>query len=106
MITSLTFLIVVFGIATVVLSVFVAYKFKQQAHKLQNGSRKLSKALAFQLIGEAILGGGTTVFAILAYMELLPSVPVFIQSMIRLFLFSVTALTTIHLYLVTQRIEK
>ena len=106
MITSLTFLIVVFGIATVVLSVFVAYKFKQQAQQLQNGSRKLSKALAFQLIGEAVLGGGTTVFAVLAYMELLPSVPVFIQSMIRLFLFSVTALTTIHLYLVTQRIEK
>ena len=106
MITSLTFLIVVFGIATVVLSVFVAYKFKKQARNLNNGSRKLSKALAFQLVGEAVLGAGTTVFALLAYMELLPSVPLFIQSMIRLFLFSVTSLTTIHLYLVTKRIEK
>jgi hypothetical protein len=106
MITSLTLLIVIFGTATVFLSVFVAFSFYKQSRNLHGDGSKLSKSLAFQLIGEAILGLGTTVFALLAYMELLPKVPLFIQSMIRLFLFSATALTTIHLYIVTTRMEK
>ena len=106
MIELITFLIVVMGLATVILSFFVAYKFKQQAKHLTNGSGKLSKALMWQLIGEALLGAGTTVFAILAYMGALPDVPVIIQSAIRVFMFSASSLTTIHLFIVTSRIEK
>lgn len=106
MIELITFLIVVMGLATVILSVFVAYKFKKQAQHLSNSSGKLSKALMWQLIGEAALGAGTTVFAILAYMGALPDVPVIIQSAIRVFMFSASSLTTIHLFIVTSRIEK
>lgn len=106
MIELITFSIVVMGLATVILSVFVAYKFKQQAKHLTNGSGKLSTALMWQLIGEAALGAGTTVFAVGAYMNLLQDVPVIIQSCMRVFMFSASSLTTIHLYIVTSRIEK
>ena len=57
----------------------------------------------WQLIGEALLGVGTTVFAVLAYMNLLPHVSESVQSMIRVCMFSASSLTTIHLYLVTSR---
>lgn len=106
MIEVVTLSIVVMGLATVILSVFVAYKFKQQAKHLANGSGKLSTALMWQLVGEAMLGAGTTIFAILAYKEVLPDVPVIIQSAMRVFMFSASSLTTIHLFIVTSRIEK
>ena len=98
MIEIITLSIVIMGLATVILSTFVAYKFKQQAKHLKNGSGKLSTALMWQLIGEALLGAGTTAFAILAYKEALPDVPVFVQSAIRVFMFSASSLTTIHYY--------
>ena len=105
MIEIITLSIVVMGLATVILSIFVAYKFKQQAKHLTDGSCRLSKALMWQLVGEAMLGGGTTLFAILAYKEALPDIPVIIQSSMRVFMFSASSLTTIHLYIVTSRIE-
>jgi hypothetical protein len=100
-----TFSIVVMGLATVILSIFVAYKFKLQSKRLTSGGYNLSNALMWQLVGEALLGGGTTVFAVLAYLGLLPDVPVPVQSMLRVFMFSASSLTTIHLYIVTSRIE-
>ena len=106
MIDTLTLLIVLMGASTVVLSVYVAYKFRQQARKLNNGSKKLSRALMWQLIGEALLGAGTLWFAVMAYTGKLPDVPVFVQSMVRVFIFSATSLTTIHLYLTTLRINR
>ena len=106
MIDTLTLLIVLMGAATVVLSVYVAYKFRQQSRKLDNGSKKLSKALMWQLVGEASLGAGTLWFAVMAYTAKLPDVPVFVQSMVRVFIFSASSLTTIHLYLTTTRLEK
>ena len=106
MINSLTFLIVILGVSTVVLSAFVAVKFRQQAKHLNNGSRKLSRALMWQLVGEACLGLGTLCFAVFAYIGKLPDVPVVIQSAMRLFMFSATSLTTIHLYLTTRSLNK
>ncbi len=106
MIDYLTLIIVILGTSTVVLSVFVAAKFKQQASHLHGGSRKLSRALMWQLIGEACLGAGTLVFAALAYFHMLPTVPVAVQSAMRLFIFSASGLTTIHLYLTTTRLNK
>ena len=106
MIDTLTLLIVLMGASTVVLSVHVAYKFRQQARQLDNGSKKLSKALMWQLVGEACLGAGTLWFAVMAYTGQLPEVPVFLQSMVRVFIFSASSLTTIHLYLTTTRLEK
>jgi hypothetical protein len=106
MIDTLTMMIVLMGASTVMLSIFVAYKFRQQARQLNNASKKLSKALMWQLIGEAALGGGTLWFALMAYAGSLPDVPVFIQSMVRVFIFSASSLTTIHLYLTTTRLGK
>jgi len=106
MIDYLTLLIVMLGSSTVVLSIFVAVKFKQQSKHLKNGSRRLSKALMWQLIGEALLGAGTLAFAMLAYLNMLPNVPVAVQSAMRLFIFSASGLTTIHLYLTTTRLNK
>ena len=106
MIDTLTLLIVLMGAATVVLSVYVAYKFRRQSRQLNNGSKKLSKALMWQLVGEACLGAGTLWFAVMAYTGQLPDVPVFLQSMVRVFIFSASSLTTIHLYLTTTRLEK
>jgi len=106
MIATLTLLIVLMGASTVSLSVFVAIKFKQQARRLSRESGKLSIALMFMLIGEACLGAGTLWFAVMAYLERLPDVPLFMQSMVRVFIFSASSLTTVHLYLVTKRLEK
>ena len=106
MIDTLTFLIVLMGASTIYLSVYVACKFRQQSRQLNNGSKKLSKALMWQLVGEACLGAGTLWFAVMAYTGKLPDVPVFLQSMVRVFIFSASSLTTIHLYLTTTRLEK
>lgn len=106
MIDYLTLLIVLLGTSTVVLSIFVAAKLKKQARHLHGGSKKFTKALMWQLIGEALLGAGTLAFAVLAYLNLLPAVPVVVQSAMRLFIFSASGLTTIHLYLTTTRLNK
>ena len=106
MITSLTYMIVLLGSATVGLSLYVAYAFLVSSIKSrsQSGS-KLTAALLFQLLGEAALGGGTLLFAVLAHTGHLPNVPVSIQSLMRLTMFAATALTTIHLYMVVKEIS-
>jgi len=106
MITSLTYMIVLLGSATVALSLYVAYAFLVSNIKSQNRSgSKLTAALLFQLLGEAALGGGTLLFAVLAHTGHLPNIPVSIQSIMRLAMFAVTALTTIHLYVVVNQIN-
>lgn len=106
MIDTLTLMIVILGTATVVLSVWVAYKFKQHAKKLSNGSHKLTRALMWQLTGEALLGLGTLAFAVLAYLGMLPDVPVRVQSAMRLLMFAASSITTVHLYLTTSKMNK
>jgi len=103
---SLTFFIVLLGLATVVLSIFVALQFRKQARHLKGGGFHLSRSLMWQLIGEGVLGLGTLAFSILAYMNKLDHVPVYAQSILRLLMFTVTSLTTIHLYLTTLRLSK
>ena len=103
---SLTFFIVLLGLATVVLSIFVALQFGKQARHLKGGGFHLSRSLMWQLIGEGVLGLGTLAFSILAYMNKLDNVPVYAQSILRLLMFTVTSLTTVHLYLTTLRLSK
>ena len=103
---SLTFFIVLLGLATVVLSIFVALQFRKQARHLKGGGFHLSRSLMWQLIGEGVLGLGTLAFSVLAYMNKLEHVPVYAQSILRLLMFTVTSLTTIHLYLTTLRLSK
>ena len=100
-IDSLTFLIVILGAATVVLSCFVAMRFRQSSKELEGGGFHLSRSLMWQLTGEGVLGLGTLVFAVLAYLNRLEHVPVYAQSILRLFMFAITAVTTVHLYVTT-----
>lgn len=105
MIDSLTLIIVLLGTATVVLSIFVAFKFRQHAQSMDGDGMRLSTALCFQLAGEAILGVGTLAFAVLAYLGMLPHVPIQVQSILRLIMFVASSFTTVHLYMVTSRIH-
>jgi len=99
-------MIVILGTATVVLSVWVACKFRQHARNLNNTSHKLTRALMWQLIGEALLGLGTLAFAVMAYLEMLPDIPVQVQSAMRLLMFAASSITTVHLYLTTSKMNK
>ena len=68
MTTSLTYMIVLLGSATVALSLYVAYAFLVSHIENQNRSgSNLTASLLFQLLGEAALGGVTLLFAVLAH---------------------------------------
>ena len=103
---SLTLLIVLLGATTVFLSIFVALQFRKHARKMSGGGFHLSRSLMWQLVGEGVLGMGTLGFAIMAYLGKLDQVPVYAQSILRLLMFLVTSLTTVHLYLTTARLSK
>ena len=101
----LTYMIVILGAATVALSLYVAFSFLIKHVNMQGDSRKLTGALMLQLFGEAALGAGTLLFAILAHTGHLPHIPVALQSSIRLLMFAATAATTIHLFVVIARLD-
>jgi len=98
-------MIVILGAATVALSLYVAFSFLIKHVNMQGDSRKLTGALMLQLFGEAALGAGTLLFAILAHTGHLPHIPVALQSSLRFFMFAATAATTIHLFVVIARLD-
>ena len=102
---TITFLIVAMGGATVFLSFFVAYRFWWHHRNMNHGGRALSKALTFQLIGEAAIGVVTLIFALLAWSGRLPHVGVEFQSMLRFVAFLATSATTIHLAMVIEKLH-
>ena len=102
MISTLTYTIVLLGTATVVLSIFVAVEFNFHRKNLQGDPKKLTRALQFQLLGEAVIGGGTLAFAMAAHMGYLSDWPVWFQSTLRLIMFFATSVTTLHLYKVVR----
>lgn len=93
------------GIATVLLSVVVAWKFYSFQRNLKANASSLSNAISWQLVGEAIIGMGTLAFAGAAYYEVLPDWPQWLQSSIRAIMFFATSVTTYHLMCVLQRLE-
>lgn len=93
----LTLLIFILGVVTVFLSVAVAIKFYTYTRRLRAGSRKLSKAISWQLVGEAIIGLGTLVFSFAAHYGMLEHWSVEFQSAIRFLMFFATSATTYHL---------
>ena len=105
MTTSLTYMIVILGAATVALSLYVAFSFLIKHVNMRGDSRRLTGALMLQLFGEAVLGAGTLLFAILAHTGHLPHVPIALQSSLRLLMFVATAATTIHLFVVIARLD-
>ena len=105
MITSLTYMIVLMGAATVALSGFVALRFFIKHVTMRGDGRRLTGALTFMLLGELILGLGTLCFAIAAHTGHLPMIPVEVQSLARLLMFGATSLSTLHLFMVISRLD-
>lgn len=101
----LTFFIFLLGFITVVLSVIVSYKFSQYKNHLTGDARRLSKAIAWQLIGEAIIGFGTLIFATAAFFDVLSSWSIFVQSCLRFVMFLATSITTLHLLITLKTIS-
>jgi uncharacterized BrkB/YihY/UPF0761 family membrane protein len=99
-----TTIIFLFGLLTVLLSLTVAIKFRNQSLKaVAEDSAKLSSA--WQLVGEAVLGLGTLVFATAAHFEVLPEWSTETQSAIRGVMFAAAGATTLHLYLTISRLR-
>jgi predicted membrane protein len=85
------------GVMTVTLSVLVAFKFSRYRANLKGGALHLSSAISLQLIGEAIIGFGTLIFSLAAYLGVLDSWSLEIQSLLRFVMFLATSITTWHL---------
>ena len=104
--TAVTLSIFIMGAATVILSLWVASFFAKQKTKVKtNEGWRLSKALRFQLIGEAIIGWGTLMFAMAAHFGCLSSWSVYVQSGLRFTMFAATSITTIHLFMVVKSLS-
>ena len=103
---GLTMLIVLMGAATVLLSCFVAWRFWYHHRHLKDDGKRLTVALFAQLVGEAVIGIVTLVFAMLAWSGKLPGVPVEAQSLLRFIAFLATSATTIHLALVVEQLHR
>ena len=106
MITSLTYMIVLMGAATVTLSIYVALRFFVKHVNMRGDGRKLTGALVFMLTGEAVLGFGTLTFAIAAHTGHLPHIPIEAQSAARLLMFGATSLSTLHLFMVIMKLDE
>ena len=101
-----TTLIFLFGLFTVLLSLTVAIKFRNQSlNAVAEDSARLSSALAWQLVGEAVLGLGTLAFATAAHFEVLHNWSTELQSAVRGVMFTVAGATTLHLYLTINRLR-
>lgn len=97
-------IIVVLGAMTVILSAWAAIIF----FKTRTGShdtRRMSKALGWQLLGEACIGGGTMFFAVAALQGWLEALSGDIQSSVRFVMFLATSTTTLHLMRVLKRLS-
>ena len=105
MINPLTTSIIVMGVATIILSIHVAYRFFVQSQSLHGDGRRLTKSIMFQLIGESLLGIGTLSFAVAAHLDQLPHFSSTSASTIRFLMFFASSATTIHLYNVTTRLN-
>ena len=103
--TLFTFLIVLLGGITVLLSIIVAAAFRNFTKRGSISSR-LAHGIKWQLAGEAVIGAGTLIFALLAHFELLNSLSTLDQSMIRLIMFIATSVTTIHLWWIVISLKK
>ena len=104
-ISIITNVIFILGITTVILSCIASKKFCSYRKKLDGDSGSLSNAISLTLLGEAIIGLGTLVFAAAAHFGVLPSWSIGLQSGLRFVMFLATSSTTIHLMLVLRRIK-
>ena len=103
---GLTATIAIMGAITVALSLTVAYRFYLHQRYLGKDGKKLTKALLWNLIGEATIGAITLIFALLAWSEKLPFVPIEVQSALRFIAFAATSITTVHLWKVIEELRQ
>lgn len=102
----LTIAILLMGCATVILSLAVALAFRGQSSLLQGASRKLSRSLSWQLLGESAIGIGALAFAYAAHTGALQGWTLEFQSWIRLSMFLAASVTTLHLFLTIRDINR
>ena len=102
----LTGAIFLMGFATVALALAVAAAFGRQSNFLKGDSRKLSKSISWQLVGESVIGLGSLVFAYAAYQEWLEGWSIELQSSIRFTMFLATSITTLHLWSVVRTLNR
>jgi hypothetical protein len=101
----LTFLIFIMGLITVFLSLVVASSFSKYKKNLTGRPKRLSSSISYQLIGEAIIGSGTLLFAAAAHYGWLEDLGGNTQSAIRFIMFFATSATTLHLWRTLKTIE-
>lgn len=102
----ITWVNVVLGVITVTLSSVIAREFFVRAKRSgQNRDKRFSGALAWQLVGEAVMGVGTLAFALAAHTGMLDHWSDMVQGAIRFGMFFATSATTIHLSRTIIRIQ-
>jgi len=102
----ITAAIYVLGLATVTLSLLVAFSFMRESTKINKlGAKRMTSALAWQLVGEAAIVAGALAFAYAAHTGALAEWSILKQSTLRLSMFLATSATTAHLYLTIRRLR-
>ena len=102
----LTNIIFILGIVTVLLSLIASKKFCSYRRSLDGPPATLSNAVSLTLLGEAVLGLGTLIFATAAHYGVLPNWPIEVQSALRFVMLAGASGTTLHLMVVLNKIEK
>lgn len=100
----MTLFIFVLGLFTVALSIIAAVKFHRYTKGLVGRSKMLSRAISWQLWGEAAIGLGTLIFAFAAFTGALDHWSTSLQSSIRFTMFLATSATTYHLVATLKRL--
>lgn len=98
-----TLFITILGAATVLVSIIVAFKFGKS--QFNGRAYSLSRAIKWQLLGEAVIGLGTLAFALAAHYGMLGNFSDQQQSLLRFIMFTATSITTIHLWCVVVKLE-
>jgi hypothetical protein len=101
----LTGAILIMGFATVGLSLELALQLREQSSFLKGASKKLTKSLSWQMLGECAIGAGTLVLAIAAHRGALQDWSMELQSTIRLAMLLATSATSLHLFLTVRDLK-
>lgn len=90
---------IIFGLVCVGLSAVLSYKF----HRIK---QVLSKALAYQLLAESVVGFVTVLFAVTSWLNLYSSLSPNIVLVMRLVIFTTAASTSVNLYRKVRILER
>lgn len=92
-------LTLVFGVCCIGISIFLYIRFKKvKSH--------LARALALQLLAEAIVGLVTVIFALTSWFNLYDQLTPYVLAFLRITIFFVATLSSINLYIRVREIER